>query len=77
MDQELTKELEKIKTSGNDDTPFPEYAFAISCFKLGITLEDMKTLTWVECMKMIVSNLVAMRETTPKATQDDINKLFG
>lgn len=44
--------------------------------RLNITLEDMKNMSFVSLMNILIST-VEEKEETKKATQEDINRVFG
>lgn len=77
VDEELSKELDKrIKTNENTKEPFPEHEFIASCLRVGLSLNDLKELTYIDCMKILLSFLG--EENKEKiATQRDIDKLLG
>lgn len=76
-DEELSKELDKkIKTNVSTKEPFPEHEFIASCLRVGLSLNDLKELTYIDCMKILLSFLG--EENKEKiATQKDIDKLLG
>lgn len=82
MDLKLNKELDKKlkNSSGNDKkTLFPEHEFIGTCLKIGLTIEDLKILTYVDVMKILVSMLPNQEEQSDdrKATQQDISNFLG
>lgn len=82
MDLKLNKELDKKlkNSSGNDKKAlFPEHEFIGTCLKVGLTIEDLKTLTYVDVMKILVSMLPNEEEQSDgkKATQQDISNFLG
>lgn len=44
--------------------------------RLNITLEDMKNMSFVSLMNILIST-VEEKDVTKKATQEDINRVFG
>ena len=57
-DEELSKELDKrIKTKETTKEPFPEHEFIASCLRVGLSLNDLKELTYIDCMKILLSFL--------------------
>ena len=56
---------------------FPEHHFLLACFRLGLTIQDLKFLTYVDIMKIFLS-IETKKENTGvrKATQADIDRLL-
>lgn len=83
VDKDLSTELEKINSnSKNVEEKFPEHSFFAWCAKNGIGMEYLKSFTYVDIMKMLVSFIDTNNEKTNKnsirkATQSDIDKLLG
>ena len=67
---------------GNSEEPlFPEHHFLLACLRLGLTIQDLRILTYVDIMKIflsIESNKTETKETSGirKATQADIDRLL-
>ena len=84
MDNKLEKAINKInnKNSGDEST-FPEFSFLATCLKIDLTINDLKKLTYVEVMKIIVSYLDFQKENIKEnfevreATQADIDRFLG
>lgn len=74
-DEKLTKEINKIKSSGNNYDPFPEHSFIASSLKVGLNVNDLKQLSYVDVMKILVSYID--KEEDKKPTQSQINMLTG
>ena len=67
---------------GDSEEPlFPEHLFLLSCLRLGLTVQDLKILTYVDVMKIFLSISNKKSETKDtgvrKATQADIDRLLG
>ena len=62
---------------------FPNLLFLSSCLRIGLTLNDLKKLTYVEVMKTMISYLDLKKDDKKKksnvreATQADIDKFLG
>lgn len=68
-----------MKSSGKK-SDFPEQSFLLSCLKLGLSISDLKQLTFTEVMKVIVEFLdinQVENDGVRKATQADIDKFYG
>lgn len=75
MDKKVTDELEKINNEGNDtaESIFPEHEFLMSCLKLGLKIEDLKLLTYVDVLKMFIVTIEENKqENEEEATQEQI-----
>lgn len=53
VDYELLEQLEKVDKKTGNDSVFPEHEFLLSCLKIGLTIEDLKQLTYVDVMKIL------------------------
>lgn len=63
---------------GDSEEPlFPEHHFLLACLRLGLSIQDLKVLTYVDVMKIFLS-IETKKENTGirKATQADIDKLL-
>lgn len=77
VDEELQRELGKIKGDSNKKEIFPEHEFLSSCLRIGLTISDLKELTYIDVMKVLFT-FIENKETRQKeATQSDIDKLLG
>ena len=56
---------------------FPEHHFLLACFRLGLTIQDLKFLTYVDIMKIFLSVEAKKEEKTKykEATQADWDRL--
>lgn len=67
---------------GNSKEPlFPEHHFLLACLRLGLAMQDLRFLTYVDVMKIflsIESNKTETKEKSGirKATQADIDRLL-
>lgn len=66
---------------GDSEEPlFPEHLFLLACLRLGLTIQDLKFLTYVDVMKIFLSIDNKKSETKStgvrKATQADIDRLL-
>lgn len=66
----------KIKTKGNvEKETFPEHEFLASCLRIGLNLNDLTELTYIDCMKILLS-YIGNNNNVREATQKDIDKLL-
>ena len=84
VDDKLKKEIDKLGDSEDSGkTTFPESSFLSSCLRIGLTLNDLKKLTYVEVMKTMISYLDFKKDEKNKksnvieATQADIDRFLG
>ena len=66
-------EYKKAKTTSNQ--PVDEYEIIALAKRLNITLEDMKQMSFVSLMNILLSTTDS--DTEKKATEEDIRKMFG
>lgn len=76
-DEEVTKQLSKIQNSNNEQTIFPEHEFLSMCLKIDLSIQDLKELTYIDIMKIIISSVKYKntKKNYKKATQADWDKL--
>ena len=82
VDEEAIKELKKlVKSEEEINLKFPEHDFFATALKIGITIEDLKELTYVDILKIFISFLQKDKDKTThgvrKATQEEINQLVA
>lgn len=82
VDEEAIKELKKlVKSEEEINLKFPEHDFFATALKIGITIEDLKELTYVDILKIFISFLQKDKDKTKngvrKATQEEINQLVA
>lgn len=75
----MTKELGKIQgNKKNANEVFPEHEFLGSCLRIGLHIADLKELTYVDVMKILLTFIENNSvDYSRKATQKDIDKLLG
>lgn len=75
VDETVLEELEKNNSENEEKSLFPEHEFLSSCFRIGIHMEDLKMLTYVDVMKILLPFMkkANSKEKERKATQNDIN----
>lgn len=89
VDSRVQNELEKInkknKTSNNnEESIFPEHDFLATCLKIGLTIADLRILTYVDVLKIFISFAEENegKENTEKtgtreATPEDIKNIVA
>ena len=77
VDNELTEELDKLYGESNTKEKFPEHEFVGSCLRVGLTINDLKELTYVDIMKILLTFIEPKKDNNKKATQKDIDRLLG
>ena len=63
-----------IKTKTNNNEPIEEFEVIALAKRLNITMEDMSNMSFVSLINILLSSV---EEHEQKATQDDIDKIFG
>ena len=63
---------------GDSEEPlFPEHHFLLACLRLGLTMQDLRFLTYVDVMKIFLSIESKKKDTeVRKASQADIDRLL-
>lgn len=64
---------------GNSEEPlFPEHHFLLASLRLGLTINDLKHLTYIDIVKIFLSIEIRKEKSdTRTATQADIDRLLG
>ena len=77
-DKQVSERLDEIIDENAEKTKFPEHEFLISCLKFQLTIEDLKILTYIDVIKMLILTFhtIKKEETYREATQSDIDKLL-
>lgn len=81
VNEEVLIELDKINTDNNKVSKFPEHDFILSALKIGLTIQDLKQLTYVDVAKMIlcnidIDNVKESYQNIRNANQNDIDRLL-
>ena len=79
MDEKVFKKIEKINEKGKKSI-FPEHEFLAACLRMGLKIEDLKILTYVDVLKIFISffdNDKEEEKGTRMATQEDIQNLVA
>ncbi len=81
VDKKVSDQLErKFPQDSNDkESVFPEHNFLAMCLKIGLTIEDLKFLTYIDAIKILLSfcNEEITDEDEREATQEEINNLVA
>lgn len=64
----------QIKTRSNSNDPIDEFEVVALAKRLNITMEDMSNMSFVSLINILLSSV---EEHENKATQEDIDKMFG
>jgi hypothetical protein len=64
----------KITNLPKSDEPVDEYEVVAMAKKLGITFEEMKQMSFVSLINILLSSV---EEHEQKASQEDIDRMFG
>ena len=61
----------------SEEVLFPEHYFLLACLRLGLTIQDLKFLTYVDIIKIFLSIERKKKDTgVRKASQADIDRLL-
>lgn len=80
MDKKVFSELEKINGSNNEESLFPEHEFITTCLRIGLRIEDLKQLTYVDVLKILISFIGKndkREDGARKATTEEIKNLVA
>lgn len=87
MDEKVFDELKKINGNKKDEIEenlFPEHEFLSTCLRMGLRIEDLRILTYVDVLKVLISFIgrdnekeSATQNGVREATQEDIQKLVA
>lgn len=77
-DEEVYEILGKISDDNTEKSRFPEHDFLVSCLKIKLTVQDLKILTYIDVIKMLISTLHETKKdkNCRKATQADIDNFM-
>ena len=51
-----------MKTISNEKEIFPEHEFVASCLRIGLSISDLKQMTYVDAMKIILAYIGYAKE---------------
>lgn len=81
MDEKAFEELRKINKDSKEKSLFPEHEFLVACLRMGLKIEDLKVLTYVDVLKMFISFCSKDERSTKdgarEATQKEIQNLVA
>lgn len=80
VDLEVYKYLSSIKENNAEKVLFPSYSFIALALKSGLTYQDLKELTYIEVMKIIITLMdknIEKSNNVRKSTQSDIDMFLG
>ena len=76
VDEQVVEELSKIN-GDSEESIFPEHDFYLACIRLGLRLEDLKYLSYVDVLKIFICLNKSKNKKERKATQADIDRLLA
>lgn len=83
MDEKVFEKLEEINKDNKNqkESLFPEHEFIVSCLRMGLKIDDLKILTYVDVLKIFISFCDKDENTeqngTRDATQEEIQNLVA
>ena len=77
VDEQVVKELSKIH-GDSEESIFPEHDFYLACIKVGLRIEDLKYLSYLDVLKIFIclNKQKEPKSKIRKATQADIDRLL-
>ena len=80
VDEDVENELEKIPNNNNNEKNiFPEHEFLKICLDYGMSIQDLKTLTYIDITKIFIcsykENQKRNKKSFKEATQSDWDRL--
>ena len=77
VSEEVIKELNKINEE-SEESIFPEHDFYLACIKVGLRIEDLKYLSYLDVLKIFICLNIQKEPKSKirKATQADIDRLL-
>ena len=76
VDEQVVEELSKIN-GDSEESIFPEHDFYLACIRLGLRLEDLKYLSYIDVLKIFICLSEPKNKKERKATQADIDRLLA
>ena len=76
VDEQVVEELSKIN-GDSEKSIFPEHDFYLACIRLGLRLEDLKYLSYIDVLKIFICLSKPKNKKERKATQADIDRLLA
>lgn len=82
VDETVIEELKKINTSEEKNKElFPEHEFLAACLRMGLRIEDLKILTYMDVYKIFISFFNSEKKEDSngvrQATQEDIKNIVA
>lgn len=80
VDEKVADALEEINNENSEtsESIFPEHEFLNTCLKLGLRIEDLKHLTYVDILKMFIVTIKEQKqENEEEATQEQIDDIVA
>lgn len=79
IDEDVVKELEEIPGDDSKRNIFPEHEFLKICLDYGLSIEDLRKLTYIDIIKIFISSYMEKQEEKvekfKEATQADWDRL--
>lgn len=82
VDKKVFERIEEInkENKSNKEILFPEHEFLAACLRMGLKIEDLKILSYIDVYKIFISFFNSDKEEengTRIATQEDIQNLVA
>lgn len=76
VDEDVSNVLGKLPSPDNKEDLFPEHTFIATCLRIGLGIEDLKKMTYVDVLKILIG-YINENITEKKPTQAQIKMLTG
>lgn len=72
-------EIKHIPNNLKSDDPIDEFEIIALAKRLNITIDDMKQMSYISLLNILLSSIgdTSSENGVRKATQEDINRVFG
>ena len=83
MDEKVFDKLKEINKDNENqkESLFPEHEFLVSCLRMGLKIDDLKILTYIDVLKIFISFCDADKindgASTREASQEEIKNLVA
>jgi hypothetical protein len=69
------EQLKLLKTNNKENTDLEEYRFVSVCLQMGLTIQDLKELEYIDIAKIMIANIPQDKKYR-KATAEDWDRLM-
>lgn len=69
------EQLKLLKTNNKENTDLEEYRFVSVCLQMGLTIQDLKELEYIDIAKIMIASIPQDKKYR-KATAEDWDRLM-